>query len=71
MAKLFASESSTFCAHGATQIHAGPVYSKELPIERYFREAKITELVERTSEPTACWSLDASWDGARGTPCRP
>lgn len=50
MAKLFASETAMFCAHGAVQIHAGMGYSKELPIERYFRDAKITEIYEGTSE---------------------
>jgi alkylation response protein AidB-like acyl-CoA dehydrogenase len=50
MAKLFASEASMFCAHAAVQIHAGMGYSKELPIERYFRDAKITEIYEGTSE---------------------
>jgi alkylation response protein AidB-like acyl-CoA dehydrogenase len=50
MAKLFASETSMFCAHAAVQIHGGLGYSKELPIERYFRDAKITEIYEGTSE---------------------
>jgi alkylation response protein AidB-like acyl-CoA dehydrogenase len=50
MAKLFASESAMFCAHAAVQIHGGMGYSKELPIERYFRDAKITEIYEGTSE---------------------
>jgi alkylation response protein AidB-like acyl-CoA dehydrogenase len=50
MAKLFASETAMFCAHAAVQIHAGMGYSKELPIERYFRDAKITEIYEGTSE---------------------
>lgn len=50
MAKLFASETAMFCAHGAVQIHGGMGYSKELPIERYFRDAKITEIYEGTSE---------------------
>ena len=39
-----------FCAHGAVQIHGGMGYSRELPIERYFRDAKITEIYEGTSE---------------------
>ena len=34
----------------AIQIHGGMGYSKELPIERYFRDAKITEIYEGTSE---------------------
>jgi alkylation response protein AidB-like acyl-CoA dehydrogenase len=50
MAKLFASETAMFVAHAAVQIHAGMGYSKELPIERYFRDAKITEIYEGTSE---------------------
>ncbi|MEA3349060.1 MAG: acyl-CoA dehydrogenase [Chloroflexota bacterium] len=50
IAKLFASETAMFCAHAAVQIHGGMGYSKELPIERYFRDAKITEIYEGTSE---------------------
>jgi alkylation response protein AidB-like acyl-CoA dehydrogenase len=50
MAKLFASETAMFCAHQAVQIHGGMGYSKELPIERFFRDAKITEIYEGTSE---------------------
>jgi alkylation response protein AidB-like acyl-CoA dehydrogenase len=50
MAKLFASETAMFCAHAAVQIHGGVGYSKELPVERYFRDAKITEIYEGTSE---------------------
>lgn len=50
LAKLFASETATFCADHAVQIHGGMGYSKELPIERYYRDAKITEIYEGTSE---------------------
>lgn len=50
MAKLFASETAMFCAHAAVQIHGGVGYSREFPIERYFRDAKITEIYEGTSE---------------------
>lgn len=50
MAKLFASETAMFAAHTAVQIHGGIGYSKELPVERYFRDAKITEIYEGTSE---------------------
>ncbi len=50
MAKLFASETAMFCAHQAIQIHGGMGYSKELPVERYFRDAKVTEIYEGTSE---------------------
>src|SRR5258708_12179137 len=50
MAKLFASETAMFCAHAAVQIHGGMGYSKEMPVERYFRDAKITAIYEGTSE---------------------
>lgn len=50
MAKLYASEAAMFIAHQALQIHGGMGYSKEMPLERYFRDAKITEIYEGTSE---------------------
>jgi alkylation response protein AidB-like acyl-CoA dehydrogenase len=50
MAKLFASETAMWVTTQAVQIHAGMGYSKELPVERYFRDAKITEIYEGTSE---------------------
>jgi alkylation response protein AidB-like acyl-CoA dehydrogenase len=50
VAKLFASETAMFCAHQALQIHGGLGYSKDMPLERYFRDAKITEIYEGTSE---------------------
>ncbi len=50
MAKVFASETAMYCAWAAVQIHGGMGYSKELPVERYFRDAKITEIYEGTSE---------------------
>ncbi|HJX41155.1 MAG TPA: acyl-CoA dehydrogenase [Anaerolineales bacterium] len=50
MAKLFASETATFCADAAVQIHGGMGYSKELPVERYYRDSKITTIYEGTSE---------------------
>ncbi len=50
MAKLFASETAMFVTHQAVQIHGGMGYSKEMPLERYFRDAKITEIYEGTSE---------------------
>ncbi|RPI85537.1 MAG: acyl-CoA dehydrogenase [Chloroflexi bacterium] len=50
MAKLYASETAMYCANEAVQIHGGIGYSKELPVERYFRDAKITEIYEGTSE---------------------
>jgi alkylation response protein AidB-like acyl-CoA dehydrogenase len=50
LAKLFAAKTAVFCADAAVQIHGGMGYSKELPIERYYRDAKITEIYEGTSE---------------------
>ena len=50
VAKLTASEAAMWIAHQAVQVHAGMGYSKEMPIERYFRDAKITEIYEGTSE---------------------
>ena len=50
VAKLTASEAAMWISHQALQIHGGMGYSKEMPIERYFRDAKITEIYEGTSE---------------------
>lgn len=49
-AKLTASEAAMWITHQAVQIHGGMGYSKEMPLERYFRDAKITEIYEGTSE---------------------
>ncbi|MGN2244378.1 acyl-CoA dehydrogenase family protein [Frateuria sp. GZRR33] len=50
IAKLTASEAAMWISHQAVQIHGGMGYSKEMPLERYFRDAKITEIYEGTSE---------------------
>ncbi len=50
VAKLFASEMSTRVAHKAIQIHGGYGYSKEYPVERAYRDSRITEIYEGTSE---------------------
>jgi len=50
IAKLFASEMSTRVAHKAIQIHGGYGYSSEYPVERAYRDARITEIYEGTSE---------------------
>jgi alkylation response protein AidB-like acyl-CoA dehydrogenase len=50
MAKLYAAETANYCATEAVQIHGGVGYTKEFPVERYFRDAKVTEIYEGTSE---------------------
>ena len=50
MAKLAASEAATFCAHQAIQILGGMGYVTDMPAERYYRDARITEIYEGTSE---------------------
>src|SRR5207245_248782 len=50
MAKLYASEAANRVADKAVQIHGGMGYSKELDVERHFRDARITEIYEGTSE---------------------
>lgn len=50
MAKLFASQACNWIANEAVQIHGGYGYIKEYPVERYFRDARITEIYEGTSE---------------------
>jgi butyryl-CoA dehydrogenase len=50
IAKLFASEMSTRVTHKAIQIHGGYGYSREYPVERNYRDARITEIYEGTSE---------------------
>jgi butyryl-CoA dehydrogenase len=49
-AKLFASEVATRVAHQAVQIFGGYGYSTEYPVERHYRDARITEIYEGTSE---------------------
>jgi len=49
-AKLFASEMATRVTHKAIQIHGGNGYSREYPVERNYRDARITEIYEGTSE---------------------
>jgi len=50
MAKLLASETAMFCTNQAVQIFGGYGYVKDYPVERYFRDAKVTEIYEGTSE---------------------
>ncbi len=50
MAKVFAAEAAMFVTNKAIQIYGGYGYTKDYPLERYFRDAKITEIYEGTSE---------------------
>ena len=50
MAKLFASETAGFVTNKAVQLHGGYGYTREYPVERMMRDAKITEIYEGTSE---------------------
>jgi butyryl-CoA dehydrogenase len=63
IAKLFASEMATRVTHKAIQIHGGNGYSREYPVERNYRDARITEIYEGTSEiqrlVIASWVLKA------------
>jgi alkylation response protein AidB-like acyl-CoA dehydrogenase len=49
-AKVFASEACRFVTDKALQIHGGYGYTRDYPLERYFRDAKVTEIYEGTSE---------------------
>jgi len=64
MAKLFASETANSAAREAVQIHGGAGYLEDFPVERYFRDARITEIYEGTSEiqkmVVADWVLNRS-----------
>ena len=50
MAKLHASETAMWVARQAVQVFGGYGYSREYPVERLFRDAKVTEIYEGTSE---------------------
>lgn len=50
MAKLYASEAATFVTHQAIQVHGGYGYVKEYAVERYYRDARVMEIYEGTSE---------------------
>jgi alkylation response protein AidB-like acyl-CoA dehydrogenase len=50
MAKLHASEAATNAAHMAVQVHGGYGYLRDFPVERFYRDARITEIYEGTSE---------------------
>ncbi len=50
MAKLYASEAATWVTHQAIQIHGGYGYVKDYDVERYYRDARVMEIYEGTSE---------------------
>ena len=50
MAKLQASRCATYCGKEAVQIHGGAGYTREFAVERYFRDARVTEIYEGTTE---------------------
>jgi butyryl-CoA dehydrogenase len=50
MAKLFAAETAMRVATDAIQVHGGHGYIKDYPVERFFRDAKITQIYEGTSQ---------------------
>jgi alkylation response protein AidB-like acyl-CoA dehydrogenase len=50
MAKVYASEAATWVTHQAIQVHGGYGYVKEYPVERYYRDARVMEIYEGTSE---------------------
>ncbi|MGH7640409.1 MAG: acyl-CoA dehydrogenase family protein [Candidatus Dormibacteria bacterium] len=50
MAKLQAAETATWCANEAVQIHGGAGFMEDLPVARYYRDVKINEIGEGTSE---------------------
>ncbi len=64
IAKLFASEMSTRVTHKAIQVHGAYGYSSEYPVERMYRDARVTEIYEGTSEiqrlVISSWVLRAS-----------
>lgn len=50
MAKLYTTEAATWVTHQAIQVHGGYGYVKEYAVERYYRDARVTEIYEGTSE---------------------
>ena len=50
MAKLYTTEAATWVTHQAIQVHGGYGYVKEYQVERYYRDARVMEIYEGTSE---------------------
>ncbi|TNM92066.1 hypothetical protein fugu_019078 [Takifugu bimaculatus] len=65
MAKLAASEAATYCSHQAIQVLGGMGYVSDMPAERHYRDARITEIYEGTSE---IQRLVIRWPVTKGVP---
>ncbi len=50
IAKYFATEAAVWCSDKAIQVHGGAGYSREHPVERYYRDARVTTIYEGTSQ---------------------
>ena len=50
IAKLFATEAAQWCANTAIQVHGGAGYVDDHPVERWFRDVRVTTLYEGTSQ---------------------
>jgi butyryl-CoA dehydrogenase len=50
IAKLYATEAAQNCSHLAIQVHGGSGYVDDHPVERYFRDVRVTTLYEGTSQ---------------------
>ena len=50
IAKLYATEAAVECANTAIQVHGGAGYVDDHPVERYFRDVRVTTLYEGTSQ---------------------
>jgi hypothetical protein len=57
LAKYYAAEVSIAVANRAIQIHGGSGYTREYPVERYLRDARITSIYEGTSEIQVVWAI--------------
>ena len=66
MAKLFASEIATQACLKAIQIHGGYGYTKDMPVERYLRDAKLCEIGEGSSQIQRIIIANAVLDSAAG-----
>ena len=67
MAKLVASEAATYNAHQAIQVLGGMGYVSDMPAERYYRDARITEIYEgHVRDPARCGGAEPAQGVCRG-----